>query len=139
MNIIRNEREEVILNDNIATQQLSAIINNMNKLTTILNIQTPLHGDVDFSILKEAGFNLITEISIPMGKVTSVSNLPKNLIKFSCVSNLLISLENLPENIEEIVVNNNYIDKLEIRHLRELKICELSAIIERLGFWMTAD
>ena len=108
MNIIRNEREEVILNDNIATQQLSAIINNMNKLTTILNIQTPLHGDVDFSILKEAGFNLITEISIPMGKVTSVSNLPKNLIKFSCVSNLLISLENLPENIEEIVVNNNY-------------------------------
>ena len=126
MNIIRNEREEVILNDNIATQQLSAIINNMNKLTTILNIQTPLHGDVDFSILKEAGFNLITEISIPMGKVTSVSNLPKNLTKFSCVNNLLISLENLPENIEEVVINNNYIDKLEISHLRELKILNIS-------------
>ena len=81
MNIIRNEREEVILNDNIGTSQLSAVINNMNKLTTRLTIDSPLHGDVDFGILKESGFNLITEIYIPMGKVTSVSNLPKNLKK----------------------------------------------------------
>lgn len=126
MNIIRNEREEVILNDNIGTSQLSAVINNMNKLTTRLTIDSPLHGDVDFGILKESGFNLITEIYIPMGKVTSVSNLPKNLKKFSCVNNLLITLENLPDQIDEIVVNNNYIDKILVKQLRELRILNIS-------------
>jgi len=127
MNIIHAEREDVIVNNNIGTQQIRDVLENTNKLITNLDFLEPLHGDLDFSVVKELGFGMVREIRIPKGNVTSIVNLPDNLNKFSCIQNLLTSLENLPETLEEINVNNNYIDELKLTNLKNLKIVHMAS------------
>ena len=127
MNIIRAEREDVIVNNNIGTQQIRDVLENTNKLITSLDFLEPLHGDLDFSVVKELGFGMVREIRIPKGNVTSIVNLPDNINKFSCIQNLLVSLENLPETLEEINVNNNYIGELKLKNLKNLKIVHMAS------------
>jgi len=127
MNIINEQRELTIANNNTGTQQIRDVLENTNKLITSLDFHVPLHGDLDFSVVKELGFGLVREIRIPEGDVTSVVNLPDNLIKFSCIKNLLITLENLPETLEEIDVNANYIGDLKLAHLKNIRIVNVAS------------
>ena len=120
MNIIREQREHIITNNNIGNTELANILENTNKQIESLVIKESLHGDLDFSIIKTMGFGLIKEITIHEGDVISISNLPEGLKKFTCIKNLLIELENLPKSIEELDVNNNYIEGFSIDYLKNL-------------------
>ena len=122
MNIIREQREHIITNNNTGNTELANILENTNKQIETLVIKESLHGDLDFSIIKTMGFGLIKEITIHEGDVISISNLPEGLIKFSCTKNLLIELENLPKSIEELDVNNNYIEVFTLDYLKNLKV-----------------
>jgi hypothetical protein len=126
MNIIRDQREHIITNNNIGNTELANILENTNKQIESLVIKESLHGDLDFSIIKTMGFGLLTEITIQEGDVISISNLPEGLKKFTCSKNLLIELENLPKSIEELDVNNNYIEGFNIDYLKNLKVLNCS-------------
>ena len=132
MNIIREQREHIITNNNIGNTELANILENTNKQIESLVIKESLHGDLDFSIIKTMGFGLIKEITIHEGDVISISNLPEGLKKFTCINNLLIELENLPKSIEELDVNNNYIEVISIDYLKNLKVlnCASNKITE---------
>jgi len=132
MNIIRQQREHIITNNNIGNTELANILENTNKQIESLVIKESLHGDLDFSIIKTMGFGLIKEITIHEGDVISISNLPEGLKKFTCTKNLLIELENLPKSIEELDVNNNYIEVVSIDYLKNIKVlnCASNKITE---------
>jgi hypothetical protein len=98
-----------------------------NKRIERLEFKQSLHGDLDFSVLKNMGFGLIAEIVINKGDVTSVTNLPVGLTKFTCNHNLLLTLENLPVTLEELNINNNYIDVIEVDYLKNLQVLHCSS------------
>ena len=127
MNIINQQREHILENNNIGKTELRDVLINTNKRIERLEFKESLHGDLDFSILKEYGFGLVEEIVIHKGDVTSVTNLPEGLKKFTCNHNLLFELENLPKSIEEINVNNNYIEVLELDYLKNLQVLHCSS------------
>lgn len=126
MNIIREQREHILTQNNTANAELYSVLELTNKRIEILVFKESLHGDLDFSVVKEMGFGLLREIIIENGDVTGVSNLPDGLTKFQCNNNLLIGLENLPISLEELDINNNYIDELKLDYLKNLRVlkCE---------------
>ena len=122
MNIIREQREHILTQNNTGNIQIRNVLEKTNKRIEILELKESLHGDLDFSIVKELGFGLLHEIIINEGDVTSITNLPAGIKKLTCNNNLLISLENLPESLEYLNVNNNYIDVLQIDYLKNLQV-----------------
>lgn len=136
MNIIREQREHILTQNNTATTQLLAVLEQTNKRIETLTIKESLHGDLDFSVIKEMGFGLLREIIIEKGDVTSVANIPDGIVKFKCNDNLLVALENLPVTLEELDVNNNYIEELKLDYLKNLHVlrCESNklSVLENL-------
>ena len=55
MDIIREQRDRVIKENNTAQEQLKGVLENFNKASLELSVSIPLHGDIDFAILKEYG------------------------------------------------------------------------------------
>ena len=126
MNVISQQREHILTQNNSANDDIRAVLENTNKRIEQLVFNESLHGDLDFSILKELGFGLLKEIVINKGDVTSIANVPDGIKKLTCNHNLLLGLENLPPSIEELDVNNNYIETLSLGYLKDLRIlyCE---------------
>jgi len=122
MNIIREQREHVLTQNNTGNIQIRNVLEKTNKRIEILEFKESLHGDLDFTIVKELGFGLLREIVIKEGDVTSITNLPAGIKKLTCNNNLLITLENLPESLEYLNVNNNYIEVLQIDYLKNLQV-----------------
>jgi len=122
MNIIREQREQVLTQNNTGNIQIRNVLEKTNKRIEILEFKESLHGDLDFTIVKELGFGLLREIVIKEGDVTSITNLPAGIKKLTCNNNLLIALENLPESLEYLNVNNNYIDVLKLDYLKNLQV-----------------
>jgi hypothetical protein len=122
MNIIREQREHVLTQNNTGNIQIRNVLEKTNKRIEILEFKESLHGDLDFTIVKELGFGLLREIIIKEGDVTSITNLPAGIKKLTCNNNLLTTLENLPESLEYLNVNNNYIEVLQIDYLKNLQV-----------------
>ena len=127
MNIIIEQRNNILENNNIGTTELRNVLETLNKRIERLEFKESLHGDLDFSVIKEFGLGMVEEIIIHKGDVTSVSNLPEGIKKFTCNLNLLIELENLPVSIEELDINNNYIDVIEVDYLKNLQVLHCSS------------
>lgn len=127
MNIVIEQRNHILENNNIGTTELRNVLETLNKRIERLEFKESLHGDLDFSVIKEFGLGMVEEIIIHKGDVTSVSNLPEGIKKFTCNYNLLIELENLPVSIEELDINNNYIDVIEVDYLKNLKVLNCSS------------
>lgn len=121
MNIIEEKREDIILNNNTAQAQLATILESINKTSQKLHIREPLHGDVDFSILNDYGIGYIKHLSLGPGEITSVSGLPEGLLTFDCAENLLISIDNLPNGLETLHLEHNYINELDLTDVAQLK------------------
>jgi len=62
MNIIHVKRESIIKDNNTAQSEFSNIISSLNTNVSELNINSPLHGVLDLSILSEKGFDNIKTI-----------------------------------------------------------------------------
>ena len=77
MNFIHQEREEVIKSNNIAQTQIVDILKNIDSVNTIdLNVNMPLSGDLDLSVLED--YKQLRNIMFTEGRITSIRNIPEN-------------------------------------------------------------
>ena len=53
MNIIEEQRQQIINNNNTAQNYVESVIQNMNKLSDEMIISESLYGDIDLSLLSE--------------------------------------------------------------------------------------
>jgi len=126
MNIIKEQRENVILENNKAQNEMISILEDVNKRTNTIDIREPLHGDLDFSILKELGFTNIKIISLEEGEITNITNIPEGVHTLKCKRNLLFSLENLPSSLTHLEIPNNYLSTIDFTNLKQLKYVNVS-------------
>ena len=71
MNFIHQEREEVIKLNNIAQTQIVDILKNIDSVNTIdLNVNMPLSGDLDLSVLED--YKQLRNIMFTEGRITSI-------------------------------------------------------------------
>ena len=127
MNIILEERENIIKNNNTAQIFLLSILDNSEPNIREIAIHESLHGNLDFSVLKTQGFNNIKSILLlEKGEVTSISNLPEGLEKLVTSHQYLIELENLPKSLKELDIQHNFINNLDISNLKNLKKLQIS-------------
>ena len=124
---IREKRENIISgNENTAQDKLREILKPLSKRARTLVIREEVHGDVDFSILKEEGYNMITIIHIGKGEITSITGLPQGIIEFKCIDNYLFELTGLPSSLEKLYISNNYLKTIDIGSLVKLEVLQLS-------------
>lgn len=114
MNIILEERQSIILNNNIAQKQLLTVLSHLSASTTDISITDELFGDLDFSVLSGLGFKNIKTILLPAGKITGIKGLPNTLTKLSCPGNLIIVLEMLPMSLTCLECEKNHITILDL-------------------------
>jgi len=94
-----------------------------NLLPTIdqLVFKEPLHGDIDFAVLQECGFNNIVSVVFESGDVTGIRNLPSQVTRLHIANNLLTHLEDLPESLVDLNAAGNGLQKLDVSKLPNLK------------------
>jgi hypothetical protein len=126
MNIVIEETEDILKNNNTAQANLISILENITKSTKELKIEEALYGDVDLSVIHESGYGNIRQIYFSDGKITSISNIPKELQILSCPNNLLQTLDSLPGSLEELHIPYNYLSKLDVSSLNKLQKLNVS-------------
>ena len=127
MNFIREERENIIKNNNTAQEILINHLEKMEPSATEIIIFDVLHGNLDFSILNQKGFKNVKTIALKTkGEVVSISNLPNGIEKLAVGNQLLIELENLPKSLLELDCQYNYIVQLDVSQLNKLRVLNLS-------------
>jgi len=126
MNIIDKQRETIILENNTAQGILLGYLENLTRRTSVLEFKEPLHGDLDFSVLRTNGFMFIHTIILNGGEITSIKNLPEGITHFSCKNNFLVSLENLPSSLVELDAEYNYLETVDLNPCKILFSARLS-------------
>ena len=125
-NVMRTQREYVMAVKNTAQEKLVSILESLNKQTNTIQIKEPLHGDVDFSDLRELGFGNIQTIELSEGEITNITGLPEKLKKLICPKNLLFNLDDLPKTLTHLNVEKNHISSLDLLELNELEVLNIS-------------
>lgn len=125
MNIVKQERENIIKENNTAQQRLKDILEKTNKRTNILDIREPLHGDIDFSILKE-GFSNIKTITISEGEITNIINIPEGVTNLDIDKNFIFELNDLPTSLTHLGVIYNYLSTIDFTDLKSLEEINIS-------------
>ena len=123
MDIIREQRDRVIKENNTAQEQLKGVLENFNKASLELSVSIPLHGDIDFAVLKEYGIVNVTKITLQKGEVTKVVGLPDIVTEFICPDNLLINIDGFPSTLKRIEIPHNFLDALDLTAFTELETC----------------
>jgi Leucine-rich repeat (LRR) protein len=126
MNVIKEQRDNVIQNNNTAQDRLIAILENIPKSTEVLEFKEELHGDLNFSILTDFEMGNIQSIILKEGEVTSIIGLPSQLKTLECSRNLLENLENLPEKLETLNISHNYLEIIQLSNLNVLQKLNIS-------------
>ena len=126
MNIIQETREGVIRDNNTAQNKLENILETHDKGITELRIDEPLHGELDLSIFEELGFKHIQNIYLGKGEITGIRNFPTKLLVFECIDNLLIEIDDLPNTLEQLDLQYNYLKHIDLHGLPKLFKVNLS-------------
>lgn len=121
MSITDQNRENIIIENNTAQSRFIDILENYSRESSILTIQEHLHGDLDFSPLREMGFGLVNTITIGKGEITSITNIPKGIVTFTCIDNLIVDLNNLPSSLTYMNVSDNLLRNIDVSNLNNLK------------------
>jgi hypothetical protein len=122
MNFILEQRQLILEEGNTAQSYLKDFLEKFNKSSRDISILEPLHGDLDFSILKDYGITNITKIVLTKGEITGITGLPESLLEFECPDNLLISLDGLPSNLIRIEIPYNYLENFDVASLTKLEM-----------------
>ena len=120
MNIIQQQREDIIRNNNDAQETLEEILKTITNATNELKITVPLHGDLNLQLLKDE-YPHINTLIFTNGSITALKNIPNTLQKLIIEENLLIELTDLPDTILYLDVNHNYLTELNVSHLKNLE------------------
>lgn len=126
MNIVEQQREQVIRENNTGQKQFLDILENYSRQSTTLNIQAPLHGDVDLLPLQQLGFGLINTIIFSKGEITSIQNIPNSVTSVTCTENLVKTLENLPNSLTHINFSDNVLNSINVHNVKNLHTLILS-------------
>jgi len=123
---IQEQRTHINDTNNTAQLFLLNILEDIDTNVKELHINTALYGIIDFLVLKDLGFNNIQNILFVPGQITEIINLPKTLISLHCADQLLVSLVNLPEKLEVIDCEYNYIKQIGFSNTKHLKNINIS-------------
>jgi len=126
MNIIKEQRETIIKENNTAQQTLRLILDKLNKNINTLDINIPLQGDINFSILKDEDFSHIKTILIEKGEITNINGIPEGVTKIVIQRNLLFNLSDLPSSLTHLEIPYNYLSELNLIELKELQYLNIS-------------
>jgi hypothetical protein len=93
------------------------------KFTKSIRIDVVLNGVLDLSILKEEGYNRVTELIFKSANIdpkiqstqglTQILNIPPTIEKIVCKGHQLNLIDPLGENIKELDLEDNQLDELE--------------------------
>lgn len=123
MNIIEEQRQQIIANNNTAQNYVESISNNMNKLSDELIIQESLYGDLDLSLLSDFR---IKKIIFAPGSITNIINIPDSVSYINIGENLLTELNDIPKLMKHIDVNHNYLTQINLENLKLLEFLNIS-------------
>ena len=126
MNIIDKQRETVILENNTAQRTLVEFLEKLTRRSGVIEIKEPLHGDLDFSVLRNSGFTFVHTIVLNQGEITSVINLPEGITHFTCRNNFLIDLDKLPSSLTHLDLDYNYLESIDLSPCKILTSVHLS-------------
>ena len=128
MNITEEKRDEIVAENNTAQTDFLNILKQLNKEhADEIRFEAPVHGDLDFSELKDQGFKHVRSITFNHpGEVTNIRNIPEGITRISCPDQMLIELKGLPETIEELNIEGNSLSKFDAAGLQKLRILQLS-------------
>jgi hypothetical protein len=128
------------LQNNTAQREVYRILESLKKDILILNIQTPLSGNLDLSILHTQGYQQLHTICFSKGELTSIRNIPPTISTLKCSDNLLIELNDLPASIRHLECNYNYLTKFDFSNTpyMEEMYCNGNKITEFLNISKTS-
>jgi len=128
MNVVEEKKDEVKKETNTAQTVFVSLLDRLDKAhADEIRFDVPMHGDLDFSLLKDRDFKHVTAITFEHdGEVTSIQNIPDTIKKIECKKQMLTELHDLPESLEELDVTGNYLQKLDTKSLKFLKILRVS-------------
>ena len=122
MNVIYQEREDILRENNTAQTEFENILKNLDLSITIeLNIYTSLFGDLDLSILENEQYKFIRSLIFNEGSITSIKNIPNGISKLVISGNLLTELENLPKSLNYLDFSKNYIKEFDFTYIPDLE------------------
>lgn len=123
MNIIEEQRQQIINNNNTAQNYIDSVIQNMNKLSDDLIISEQLYGEIDLSALSDFK---IKKIVFAPGNITSIIHIPDSVSSITISENLLIELNDMPKLLKHLDVNHNYLTKINLDDLKLLEVLNIS-------------
>jgi hypothetical protein len=125
--MIEEQRQSILQENNTAQQTLEFLLDRVGPNTRDVIISEPLSGDLNFSILKTKGFRNVKKIHFTTpGNITSITNLPYELVSFQCPNQLLVEFSNILPSLEELVLENNHLSKIDMSSLSKLKILNVN-------------
>jgi Leucine Rich repeats (2 copies) len=126
MNVIEQKREEVQTTNNTAQSNLERILKSLDTSSTSeLHLDIPLHGDLDFSILKDRGYKVKQIFLEKEGQITALRNIPEGVTHLDCQNQLLLDVD-LPTTLEFINLSHNHITKFDAKNLPKLEVLHIS-------------
>ena len=126
MNIVIEQREEIFKNNNTAQTELLKILDNLHKSSDTLSVNKNLFGDIDLSILKDYGLKNLNKIIFNKGSITSITNVRTNITELKIADNLLLDIKNLPNTLETLDIENNYISNIDFSELISIQKINIS-------------
>lgn len=128
-NIILETRNDILTNNNTAQTDFETILDSLVNNPNIdrIEINRPLHGNINFSILSTFGFHRIKTIIFGVkGYITSVSGFPKDLEVLKINDQYLVELNDLPKSLTELECAHNYLTHLDLTNNTSLEILNVS-------------
>ena len=119
--MFKEERENVINNNNTAQEKFTAFVEQLSKPIKKVEIQDSLDGDLNLSIFQDLNLGTPEEISFQKGRITSIINVPQGVKTLSCPNNFLVSIENLPNTLEKINLEFNFLENINVSYLKFLE------------------
>lgn len=128
MNTIEQKQNEVLEQNNTAQTQLLAILDALNPETADeIRFEQPLHGALDFAVLKERHFTEVEHIVFEVsGKVTSLQNIPDKITYIECPNQLINEFTEAPSSLEELDLTGNFLTKFDVPNIPHLRILRIS-------------
>jgi len=126
MDIISEQREDIIKGNNTAQNKFISILENLTKGSKEIEIKEALYGDLDFSVLKEVGYGNIKSIILNEGQITNIIGIPDGLLHFECSHNLLISIEELPSSLKYLKLRDNFLTSIDLSTLDNLETLNIA-------------
>jgi len=130
MNKIEEKRSEIINDEtrNTAQNDFLTMLKYVDaNHATEIRVDVPLHGDLDFSVLKDRDFRKVKTIIIGLpGEITEIRNIPEGVTKLTCQNQMIQRVTQLPSTLEEADFTGNVLTQFDAKDLLKLRVLKLS-------------